>query len=70
MKLIDESHGLSVNSICMERGRLVIVSDELVSSLNYSGDVLYIITVEPWFINVRNSKGLNGRSFHAQLLRK
>lgn len=67
---VKKGPGVSVEGICVKLGRLVVVLDERVSSLNHEGNVLLGRNVEAWIIKERGGKSLCHSRVPDQRLKK
>lgn len=54
VKLIKGGPGVPIKIIRMERGRLLVVQEDRISSVTYSEDVQLIRDLEAWVIKVCN----------------
>lgn len=58
MELSKECPGVSIKEICMERGRFVVILDELINSLHHEEKVFLKTNVDALVIKVRDVKSL------------
>lgn len=69
VSLIKKGLGVSIKHF-VERFRLVIVSDERISSINHENNFLLKRNIESWVIKMRDAKSIGHLSILAQLSKR